>query len=132
MMKALPINRILKSTKFRRGCRAALSGMLAPVLAFTLVVAGRIEVNATTQQQIDQAQHEKEELEAQQQANQNALDDLRTEQGELQVKVNQLNGQLEEIGDNLQTLEQNMIDKQAEIEATRIALDEAIATEEWQ
>ncbi|MCR5620191.1 MAG: cell wall hydrolase [Lachnospiraceae bacterium] len=132
MMNVLPTKRIFKSAKARRGCRAAISGMLAPVLALTLVLAGRFNVNATTQQQIDQAQHEKEELQAQQQANQNALDDLKTEQGELQVKVNELNGQLEEIGDNLQTLEQGMIDKQAEIEATRIALEEAIATEEWQ
>ena len=132
MMSVLPTNRIFRSAKVRRGCRAALSGLLAPVLALTLGLAGRFNVNATTQQQIDQAQHEKEELQAQQQANQNALDGLKTEQSELQVRVNELNGQLEEIGDNLQTLEQAMIDKQAEIEATRIALDEAIATEEWQ
>lgn len=132
MRNALPINRILKNAKVRRGCRASVSGLLAPVLALTLVLAGRSVVNATTQQQIDQAQAEKEALEAQQQANQDSLDDLKTEQGELQVKVNELNGRLEEIGDNLQSLEQGMIDKQAEIEATRIALEEAIATEEWQ
>lgn len=132
MRNALPINRILKNAKVRRGCRATVSGLLAPVLALTLVLAGRSVVNATTQQQIDQAQAEKEALEAQQQANQDSLDDLKTEQGELQVKVNELNGRLEEIGDNLQSLEQGMIDKQAEIEATRIALEEAIATEEWQ
>ena len=132
MRNALPINRILKSARIRRGFRAALSGLLAPVLALTLVLAGRSVVNATTQQQIDQAQAEKEALEAQQQANQDNLNDLKTEQGELQVKVNELNGRLEEIGDNLESLEQGMIDKQAEIEATRIALEEAIATEEWQ
>ncbi len=132
MRNALPINRILKNAKVRRGCRATVSGLLAPVLALTLVLAGRSVVNATTQRQIDQAQAEKEALEAQQQANQDSLDDLKTEQGELQVKVNELNGRLEEIGDNLQSLEQGMIDKQAEIEATRIALEEAIATEEWQ
>ena len=105
-MKVFPIKRILKNARFKRGCRAALSGLLAPVLVFTLIMAGRIDVEATTQQQIDQAQAEKEALEAQQQANQDALDDLKTEQGELQVRVNELNGQLTEIGDNLQTLEQ--------------------------
>ena len=132
MQQASNIPNIWKSAKVRRGCRAALSGLLAPVLALTLVLAGRSVVNATTQQQIDQAQAEKEALEAQQQANQDNLNDLKTEQGELQVKVNELNGRLEEIGDNLESLEQGMIDKQAEIEATRIALEEAIATEEWQ
>ena len=132
MMKIFPANRIRLSGKFKRGCRAAMSGLLAPVLAVTLVLAGKFEVNATTQQQIDQAQHEKEDLEAQQQANQDNLDDLKTEQGELQVKVNELNGRLEEIGDNLQLLEQEILDKQAEIEATTQALEEAIATEEWQ
>ena len=116
----------------KRGCRAALSGLLAPVLALSLILADRSVINATTQQQIDQAQQEKDELEAQQQANQDNLNDLKTEQGELQVRVGELNGRLEEIGDNLQTLEQNMADKQVEIEATRIALDDAIATEEWQ
>ena len=59
MRNALPINRILKSARIRRGFRAALSGLLAPVLALTLVLAGRSVVNATTQQQIDQAQAEK-------------------------------------------------------------------------
>ena len=132
MIRFFPANRIRVSGKFRRGCRAAVSGLLAPVLAVTLVLAGKFEVNATTQQQIDQAQHEKEDLEAQQQANQDNLDDLKTEQGELQVKVNELNGRLEEIGDNLQLLEQEILDKQAEIEATTQALEEAIATEEWQ
>ncbi|MCR4792882.1 MAG: cell wall hydrolase [Lachnospiraceae bacterium] len=116
----------------RDGFHIVLTGLITLALLVTLIQIPHFEAQATTQQQIDQAEQEKEELEAQQQANQNELDNLRTEQGELQTRVGELNGQLEEIGDNLADLENRMIEKQAEIEATRIALEEAIATEEWQ
>ncbi len=112
--------------------RIVVSGFVTLALLIVLIQIPYSESSATTQQQIDQAEREKDQLEAGQQANQNNLDDLRTEQGELMTRVTELNGQLETIGDNLQSLEQQMADKQAEIEATRIALDDAVATEEWQ
>ncbi len=112
--------------------RAALSGILTFSLVLTLVFFPHIESYATTQQQIDQAEHDKEQLEDQQQANEDALDYLRTEQGELMLRVTELNTELEDIGDNLAGLESDISDKKDEIEATRVTLEEAIAVEEWQ
>ena len=111
---------------------AIVSGVVTVALVSTLIFIPKGEVYATTQQQIDQAQAEKELLEAQQQANEQALNELRTQHGELMTRVGELSGELETISDNLTDLEARMAEKQAEIEATRIALDEAIATEEWQ
>ncbi len=112
--------------------RIITGGAVTLALVISLIQIPHSESHATTQQQIDQAEREKDELEAGQQANQNELDDLRTEQGELLTRVTELNGQLETIGDNLQSLEEQMAEKQLEIEATRVALEDAIATEEWQ
>ncbi len=126
------VRSILKKIYRRDGFHIAVTGLLTVALIAVLVQIPHYETEATTQQQIDQAQHEKDELEAGQQANEDMLDSLRTEQGELQTRVYELNGQLEEISDNLAELEVSMFDKRSEIEATRIALEEAIATEEWQ
>ena len=112
--------------------RIITGGAVTLALVISLIQIPHSESHATTQQQIDQAEREKDELEAGQQANQNELDNLRTEQGELLTRVTELNGQLETIGDNLQSLEEQMAEKQLEIEATRVALEDAIATEEWQ
>ncbi len=112
--------------------RIITGGAVTLALVISLIQIPHSESHATTQQQIDQAEREKDELEAGQQANQNELDDLRTEQGELLTRVTELNGQLETIGDNLQSLEEQMAEKQLEIEARRVALQDAIATEEWQ
>ena len=109
-----------------------ISGVLTLSLVAALIWFPELDAYATTQQQIDQAEQERQNLQNQQQANQNNLNGLRNEQSQLQQRVGELNGQLEEISDNLQTLEGNIEDKNAEIEATRAALEEAIATEEWQ
>ncbi|MCR5739509.1 MAG: hypothetical protein K6G43_06795, partial [Lachnospiraceae bacterium] len=132
-MKKIARNKSITSRLGRRNALSiSLTGLLTAAMIAVLVQIPHLPAEATTQQQIDQAQQEKEELEQQQNANENALDLLQTEQSELQVRVGELNSQLEEIGDNLADLEVRMTDKQAEIEATRIALEEAIATEEWQ
>jgi spore germination cell wall hydrolase CwlJ-like protein len=133
MMKKIAHNKSITSRLGRRNALSiSLTGLLTAAMIAVLVQIPHLPAEATTQQQIDQAQQEKEQLEQQQNANENALDLLQTEQSELQVRVGELNSQLEEIGDNLADLEVRMTDKQAEIEATRIALEEAIATEEWQ
>ena len=86
---------ILRRLYRKSGFHIAITGLLTFALIGALVQIPYCETEATTQQQIDQVQHEKDDLEAQQQANEDALDALRTEQGELQVRVNELNGQLE-------------------------------------
>ena len=108
------------------------SFFLALILAAVLVQIPSYKGNATTQQQINQAEKEKNELQQQQAANDQALQSLKSDKGELMTRVWELNDQLEEIGDNLEPLEAGITDKQAQIEATRIALEEAIKTEEWQ
>ena len=122
------ISLFLKKGLFRR----IWSFFLALILAAVLVQIPSYKGNATTQQQINQAEKEKNELQQQQAANDQALQSLKSDKGELMTRVWELNDQLEEIGDNLETLEAGITDKQAQIEATRIALEEAIKTEEWQ
>ena len=123
---------ILQLLGRRNALSIAVTGLLTLAMIAVLVQIPHYTAEAVTQQQIDQAQQEKEDLENAQHANEDALDILQTQQSELQVKVGELNTQLAQIGDNLADLEVRMTDKQAEIEATKIALDEAIATEEWQ
>lgn len=90
-------------------------------------------VNATnTQDQIDQAEREKDELEGKlDEANDN-LDDLRETQDSLKGELNNLNDKLSEVSTNLENLEQQIALKEQEISKTQAALDEAKATEAWQ
>ena len=132
MRKKCSENKIFKLHRHGDAGHVFVSAVLTMALVAALVFVPKAEVEATTQQQIDQAQAEKELLEAQQQANEQALNELRTQHGELMTRVGELSGELETISDNLTALELAMAEKQAEIEATSAALDEAIATEEWQ
>lgn len=132
MIKKRRYNCIFGFCRRRSAGNAIASCVTTLALVLALLVVPEQRVYATTQQQIDQAQAEKELLEAQQRENEQALNELRTQHGELMTRVGELSGELENISDNLSDLEAMMVEKQAEIEATRIALDEAIATEEWQ
>lgn len=132
MRKKCSKNKIFKLHRHGDAGHVIISTVMTAVLVAALTFVPKGEVYATTQQQINQTQAEKELLEAQQRENEAALNELRTQHGELMTRVGELSGELENISDNLALLEAAMIEKQAEIEATRIALDEAIATEEWQ
>jgi len=132
MMKRCGKNHIFKPHRRGRAGHAFVSSILTAQLISALIFVPGSEIYATTQQQINQAQAEKELLEAQQQANEQALNELRTQHGELMTRVGELSGELETISDNLTELEAKMVEKQAEIEAATVALDEAVATEEWQ
>lgn len=132
MMKKRGENLIFKPHRSGGAGHTFISGLLTAALVSALVFIPQGEVFATTQQQIDQAQAEKDLLEAQRLANEQALNELRTQHGELMTRVGELSGELENISDNLTALEAAMVQKQAEIEETSAALDEAVATEEWQ
>lgn len=132
MMKRRGENLIFKPHRRGDAGHKFISGLLTAALVSALVFIPKGEVYATTQQQIDQAQAEKDLLEAQRLANEQALNELRTQHGELMTRVGELSGELENISDNLTALEAAMVQKQAEIEETSAALDEAAATEEWQ
>lgn len=87
---------------------------------------------ATTAEQIQQAEQEKDELQNQLDQTQDALEDLKGEHNSLQGELNNLNTQLSQVSSNLESLEQQIADKEQDIAATQASLEEAIATEEWQ
>lgn len=91
-----------------------------------------VSATASTQQQINQAEKEKQELQNQLNQNQNELEGLKGEQKTLKGKLNNLNAQLTEVTEKLEELEAQIYTKKKEIEETQAALEEAIATEEWQ
>ncbi len=86
----------------------------------------------TTQEQINQAENEKRDLQEKQEENQDELEGLKDVQSDLKKNLNELNKQLKQVVENLDELEQQIRDKEQEIVETQAALDEAIATEEWQ
>ena len=65
------------------------------------------------------------------QANQN-ITKLEGEQSEVQKRLSQLNGDLLSVVENINSLEEQIRTKEAEMEATQLALEEAKATESWQ
>lgn len=86
----------------------------------------------TTQQQIDEEERNRQELEQQQQQNENALEGLRGVESGLRNNLQGLNAQMNQVVQNLNDLERQIRDKEAEIVAAGQALEEAKATEEWQ
>lgn len=107
------------------------------IAAFIAVVmlAGSVPVisDATsTQDKLDAAQHEKDELEQQHQETTDKLDGLKEEQKTLTGELNALNRQLTEISERLEVLEGQIRDKQQEIEEIQAALEAAREKEAWQ
>lgn len=86
----------------------------------------------TTQQQIDAAEKEKEELENQQSATEDELTGLKIERDSLQGQLNELNYTLNDVCANLEDLEDRIMLKTKDIEDAQAALDEAIEEEEYQ
>ncbi len=96
-------------------------------------VSDAIVANATTtQQKINQAQEEKNELENQLGETNEELADLKQEQKSLKGELSNLNQQLTEVSNRLENLEQQIATKAQEITLTQAALEEAKATESWQ
>lgn len=86
----------------------------------------------STQNKIDKAEEEKNKLEGNlDQANQN-ITKLEGEQSEVQKRLSQLNGELLAVVENINSLEEQIRTKEAEMTATQLALKEAKATESWQ
>ena len=86
----------------------------------------------TTQQQLNQAKQEKEELQQQIDANRENLEDLKEERNSLQGELNVLNGNLTEISENLEELETKIKYKEEEILVTTGLLNDAIMQAEQQ
>lgn len=86
----------------------------------------------TTQEQLNEALHERENLQNSLDANEEHLADLRGDQADLKKDLKSLNEQLTEISENLEELEGRIRDKETEIEITQEELASAKETERWQ
>ena len=102
------------------------------VLLTAVILAGafssediKVEATSSTWQQIQKEQEEKNNL-------QNQLNEENDNLETLKGQLNNLNGQLTEVSNNLSDLEQQIADKEQEIADTQASLEEAKATEAWQ
>ena len=106
------------------------------VLALTVECISRVPAlvvrATTTRQEIDKTQKEKKEIEKQLDKVQDKVDDLKDEKKALQGELSGLNSKLSTISGNLEELEGQIRVKTEEIDQTQIALEEAVAKEEWQ
>lgn len=96
------------------------------VLVLLVCAVPGIAYATSTQEKLDQAKQEKEELQNQIDENQENLEGLKEERTSLQGELNTLNTNLTEISENLEDLESQIATKEEEIEVTTALLDDAI------
>ncbi len=109
--------------------------LLFAILAGTAdSVPGPAVVSAVsgTKEKLDRTQKEKENLEEELDKTQDNLENLEGKRDTLKKELDYLNAQLSKVVANLEVLEQQIRDKEQEIEETREALAKAKETEEWQ
>lgn len=125
-----------KGSKMKRSSRRRISWILvtAMLMGATLSFSDAMiaEAKTTTQQKIDQTNREKSELTNKLNKQQNNIDGLKGEKKTLQSELKSLNNSLTEVSNRLEDLENRIRIKEQEIADTEAALEEAIATEEWQ
>ncbi len=90
------------------------------------------QATGSTQQQIHEAEENRNQLEDIIEAHEKELEGLKGEQSDLQKRLSQLNEELTAVSTHLADLEQQIADKEAEIAATRENLQEAREQEAWQ
>lgn len=106
---------------------------MAGIAAVILLTSLSVEAYATsTKEQLEKAQQEKQQKEAELNQQQESISGLKQEKEGLQYNLNVLNEDLMDISDNLEELERQIEAKEEEIEETTAALNEAKATEEQQ
>ncbi len=96
---------------------------------------GLLEVSAVseeTQEQIDQAEDEKEQLENELEQQEQNKDNLEGQKATAEEKLKNLKAQYQSIASDLEALEEKQAEKEAEIETKTRELEEAIATQEEQ
>lgn len=91
-----------------------------------------VQATSTTQQQIKDKENEKDTIKDRLDQEQDNLEGLKGEQGDLQKELKNLNTNLSQVVANLEDLEQQVRDKEAQIHETQAALEEARQTEAWQ
>ncbi len=85
-----------------------------------------------TQQQINEARQQRENLENQQEENEDRLEGLKGVQSSLRQDLEGLNSAMTQVVDHLEQLEQQIRDKEEEIVQAQAALEQARETEAWQ
>lgn len=111
---------------------AAVLVMALLLGCFPMTTAITAHATEATRKKLQEAQNEKKQTETELNETKENLEDLNEVKDSLQGQLNTLNSQLKQVSDNLAVLEQQIKDKEAEIEQTRKELAEAKATEEWQ
>lgn len=109
--------------------------LLVTVLSVSmLMVSLPLETRAakSTQQQIKDAEKDKNELEDIMDAHEKELKSLKGEQSDLQKQLTLLNNELTDVSNRLAELEAQILDKLAEITETQADLDKAKEKEAWQ
>ncbi|MBQ9123425.1 MAG: cell wall hydrolase [Lachnospiraceae bacterium] len=91
-----------------------------------------ISYATSTQDRLNEAIKEKNEMKDKQDDIEDEIDDLKSEKKSLTKELKKMEAQLEEISANLSSLEEQIRVKEGEIEETLLALAEARATEEFQ
>lgn len=112
-----------------------LKKLITVTLAVSLLIWNvPLEVRATgsTQQQIDAAEQNKDNLEAVMEAHEKELEGLKGNQSDLQKRLSELNSELTAVSEHLADLEQQIVDKEAEIVTTQDNLQVAREQEDWQ
>ncbi len=109
-------------------------GKLALAVAIVLLVCEiPVELYATTtQEQLDQEIHNKDELQGEIDANNQEVNDLKNKEAALRGDLNNLKEQLTEVSEKLEELEEKIALKEEEIDRTMAELEDAKATEQWQ
>lgn len=115
----------------KRGMKLKIVLLTAAALAF-ISIPFPSYATSSTRQEIEEKEQEKGELENQQHANEQELNNLRGEQKNLKGQLQDLNDQLTAVSDHLADLEEKIRNKEQEITDTTQALEEAKVREAWQ
>lgn len=113
---------------------SAAGRRLAVLLLATMIAQAvpTVSYATTTQDKINKAEEEREQLQDQLDDKQDELDDLKGEQNNLKGQLNNLNSELNRVSENLADLEQQIVNKENDIADTQAALVQAKADEEEQ
>ena len=107
---------------------------IALLLVFVLLVCPLPAVSyaKTTQQKLDDALKEKENIEKEIDKKQDEIDQLNKTKKGLKAELKELNTQLTEVGENLDSLEKQILEKEEDIRIANEEIEKAKETEEWQ
>ena len=87
---------------------------------------------ATTQEQINQAQQEKQQAESSLESTQDRIEEIESQKGQTEAYLSELSRQLTELTSDMQELQREYTDKQTELTQVQEELEEARVREEKQ